>query len=109
MDKIKTLSAAIRYGSTLKPQGRGGLIVCPAGKPCETCAIGAAWDAIRASKGKPLLGLADASTYTGAAVQALSDAGLDVDGRTFQEIIRLNDIVMWTREAIADWLAEQGL
>lgn len=109
MDKIKTLSAAIRYGSTLKPQGRGALIVCAAGQPYKTCALGAAWDAIRAAKGEPLLGLTDVCARTRAAVEALSDVGLYVPDRIVYEVVLRNDSEQWTREAIADWLAEEGL
>lgn len=125
MDKIKTLSAAIRYGSKLKPQVHNIIIgrLFVDGEYLDehhigTCAIGAAWDAIRTAKGQGL----DLSDWqnSNAAYSDIQSIGVRL-GQIVEHpedhhhyhlshvIVSLNDSFRWTREAIADWLESQGL
>lgn len=119
MDKIKTLSAAIRYGSKLKPQAIGALFKFNAAtEMIHSCAVGAAYDAVVTAKGG----------HVSSAVQPDVDHALHehfgeimsrplgvpgecgkIEGCALEVIPYLNDSLRWSRERIADWLQENGL
>lgn len=93
-DKIKTLSQAIRLGSTFRPQGfdcffQGG----------RTCAIGAAAEALYGEDG--LDSVADKLDDIKARFQVNQDL--------LHQVYNRNDAHGQTREQIADWLQTQGL
>lgn len=119
MDKIRSLSAAIRYGSKLKPQAIGALFKFNAAtEMIHSCAMGAAYDAVVTAKGG----------HVSSAVQPHVDDVLHehfgeimnkplwissecgaIEGCALEVIPYLNDTLRWSRERIADWLESQGL
>lgn len=94
-DKIKTLSQAIRIGSTFRPQCTD-LFFSEADN--ATCAIGAAIEAIYGEDA-----LFDAPRHVGHLKQRFG-----VNQNTLHEVFRRNDLGA-TREVIAIWLESKGL
>lgn len=97
-DKIKTLSQAIRLGSTFRPQG---FHAAPEQKANNvSCALLAAAEALTGE----LVGCSSEAMWT-------VGERFDLIGRhlLFQEIFDRNDKHRQTREEIADWLQSQGL
>lgn len=123
MDKIKTLSAAIRYGSKLKPQSFVALfMVHRLTGQVHSCALGAAYDAVRLARGDSIEFEANHGLCTGQAAAELRQRFspslnklLPVPGipKNSAEVLfiipHLNDGLKWSRERIADWLEENGL
>lgn len=94
-DKIKKLSQAIRLGATFRPQCWGSYFALKDGKITESCAIGAAGEALFGeSAAQPLLG--------GAVMERLG-----LSQNIIRQVVCLNDTGD-TREQIADWLEAQG-
>lgn len=92
--KYPKLSAAIRVGAKLRPQGFG--IAFGDGK---SCALGAAYEAHFGEQ------------YTGGKFFPFTLMGqtFGIDGSIIDAIWNKNDKHRWTREHIADWLESQGL
>lgn len=118
MDKIKTLSAAMRYGSKLKPQAFGSLFKHDGiTGVLHSCALGAAYDAIESAKGNDVrmtcsAHAADAlKAHFGKALEkplTVPDSSQQIC-EAINIIPYLNDAMHWSRERIADWLEENGL
>lgn len=91
------LSEAIRLGSLLHPQTIGNLIASDG----RTCALGAAIQAYG--------GLRDADWYTlwPVLLHVAKCPHCSLTDRTEFIVIHLNDVVGWTREAIAEWVETQ--
>lgn len=105
------LSDAIRLGAMLKPQGTGSLM-----QGGHTCALGAALDAVGV--------FAAGGGFVGMYAVDLRWPWIGIQGRRSCPacsvstpticcgsvaacVIHLNDDHRWTREAIADWVAQQ--
>lgn len=109
-DKIKTLADAIRLGSTFRPQCHLALY-----REGRSCALGAAgealgvqlhephnhdlwdtiWEAIEKRCGRSIL------------CRKVFDPITGDKGRLVTIITKLNDICLWSREEIADWVQQQ--
>ncbi len=95
MDKIKTLSQAIRLGSTFHPQCFSQYVKFNEKREIiETCALGAALDSSGARQ--PFCQLRATERFR------------DVPYEIFAAIVLKNDQLRMSREAIADWVEQQG-
>lgn len=97
------LSDAIRLGAMLKPQGRRAML----NMFDETCALGAALDAVGALD--IISGTTDVVQqwrWVEALTVRCPVCGAQ-DVVVLDCVIHLNDYHRWTREAIADWVAQQ--
>lgn len=104
MDKIKTLSQAIRFGSKLLPQAKG----CTFDKDDEeksvisSCALGAAFHAFHPVD-------FDLKTVDFFVIVKFLEVRVNLDLTLSDAIIKRNDKLGHSREQIADWLEEQGM
>lgn len=114
--KLK-LSEAIRQGATLKPQAWGLMFERVDNKVCS-CALGAAYDALRHARGVMDDDEALLDLYTTSTTELLAQEWpelwreFDLDGEVHmlqEHIIMLNDDWDKSREEIADWVAGLGL
>lgn len=93
-DKITKLSDAIRLGATFRPQCRGGFF-----QQGMSCALGAAYEAVT--------GEYDSELEHGVVAPLLRNRfGVDYD--MLCAVVHRNDDGKETREAIADWLENEG-
>ena len=96
--KLK-LSEAIRIGARLRPQGFGALF-----RNGESCAWGAAYEAICGYPGHGVFGFSD--SHAGRMIgNVLSEY---FPGIAADYVYERNDSEHMTREQIADWLESQG-
>ncbi|SRR6266542_3202987 len=119
MDKIKSLSQAMRYGATLRPRCETTtfeLIQLKDGsRTIASCAIGAALEGIGYDPQHGLIGTDIAWHKLLQRFPAINSyalncpiCGIETDGLR-HTIFHLNDIHHWKREEIASWLETKGL
>lgn len=95
------LSEAIREGAKLRPQCRENYF-----SDEGSCALGAAMEAITGSASRSAMSVCDLSDKY---LTHFDHPASDRRAELFTIIVQLNDDFRWTREQIADWVAEQGL
>lgn len=114
------LSTAIREGAKLRPPTTEWYAIHRSGH-VYTCALGAAFEAITGKLPPDFddAGDVDIPDLVESAIKPLlggrnphvdAPTGINTRGivpTVFSVVVRLNDYY-WTREAIADWLSEQG-
>ncbi len=113
-DKLHKLSDAIKLGSTFLPQAFNAYFNYNEGDFTASCALGAAMHATGVDSDgfvffhTPRIALKRYAECLGS-YQNCPDSNCPMPPLPLQMVIaHLNDNHKWTREKIADWLAEQG-
>ncbi len=110
-DKIKTLSQAIRLGSTFHPQAFKAMVITSHGE-MKTCALGAALEAIgKLDDANPDWQLCRrfGKKLMDSTVSCPACGLFGSTNNVLYMVTHLNDKHEWPREKISDWLQERGL